>query len=76
MMWVCVSDDFQLENLLVKILNSDSVSGSIAPNLIHQETFRDLDLEQLQNQLRNMFAGKKFLLCLGQCMERGSCQMG
>ena len=75
-MWVCVSDDFELKNLLVKILNSESVSGSAALNLIHQETFRNLDLEQLQNHLRNEIAGKKFLLCLGQCMERGSCQMG
>jgi SpoVK/Ycf46/Vps4 family AAA+-type ATPase len=35
-MWVCVSDDFELKNLLVKILNSISVSGSAAdPNPIH-----------------------------------------
>ena len=63
-MWVCVSDDFELKNLLVKILNSESVSGSAAPNLIQQETFRNLDLEQLQNHLRNKIAGKKFLLVL------------
>ena len=62
--WVCVSDDSELQNLLVKILNSDSVSGSAAPTLIHQETFRNLDLEQLQNQLRIMFVGKIFLLIL------------
>jgi len=63
-MWVCVSDDFELKNLLVKILNSASVSGSADPNPIHQENFTNLDLEQLQNHLRNVFAGKKFLLVL------------
>jgi len=63
-MWVCVSDDFEHKNLLVKILNSASVSGSTAPCLIHQENFRNLDLEQLQNRLRNVFAGKKILLVL------------
>ncbi|XP_039688450.1 putative disease resistance protein RGA3 [Medicago truncatula] len=64
-MWVCVSDDFELKNLLVKILNAASVSGSSAdPNPIHQESFTNLDLEQLQNRLRNVIAGKKFLLVL------------
>jgi len=63
-MWVCVSDDFNLTNLLVKILNSASVSYSGAPNPIHQENFRNLDLEQLQNRMRNAIAGKKFLLVL------------
>ena len=62
--WVCVSDDFELKNLLVKILNSASVSGSAAPNPFHQENFTNLDLEQLQNHLRSAIAGKKFLLVL------------
>ncbi|AES91808.1 NB-ARC domain disease resistance protein [Medicago truncatula] len=64
-MWVCVSDDFELENLLVKILNSASVSGSaLGPNPIHQENYTNLDLNQLQNHLRNVIPGKKFLLVL------------
>ncbi|KAK2400671.1 putative disease resistance protein RGA3 [Trifolium repens] len=57
-MWVCVSDDFELKHLLLKILNSDSASNS---NPIHQENF---DVEQLQNHLRNKLVGQKFLLVL------------
>ncbi|GAU50923.1 hypothetical protein TSUD_411200 [Trifolium subterraneum] len=57
-MWVCVSDDFELKNVLIKILNSASVSNS---NPIHQENF---DVEQLQNHLRNKLVGQKFLLVL------------
>ncbi|CAI8602754.1 unnamed protein product [Vicia faba] len=61
--WVCVSDDFELEHLLVKILNSASVSDS-ATNLTHKENFRNLDIEQLQHHLRNTVGGKKILLVL------------
>ncbi|WJX11201.1 hypothetical protein P8452_01839 [Trifolium repens] len=57
-MWVCVSDDFELKHVLLKILNSDSASNS---NPIHQENF---DVEQLQNHLRNKLVGQKFLLVL------------
>ncbi|GAU50926.1 hypothetical protein TSUD_411230, partial [Trifolium subterraneum] len=57
-MWVCVSDDFELKNVLLKILNSASVSNS---NPIHQE---NIDVEQLQNHLRNKLVGQKFLLVL------------
>jgi len=62
-MWVCVSDDFELQHLLVKILNSASV-GDSAPNLIHQENIKNLDVQQLQYHLRRTLAGKKFLLVL------------
>ena len=62
-MWVCVSDDFKLQHLLVKILNSASDSD-LAPNLIHQENIKNLDVQQLQSRLRNTLAGKKFLLIL------------
>ncbi|KAK2454444.1 putative disease resistance protein RGA3 [Trifolium repens] len=57
-MWVCVSDDFELKHVLLKILNSDSASNS---NPIHQENF---EVEQLQNHLRNKLVGQKFLLVL------------
>ncbi|AES99125.1 putative P-loop containing nucleoside triphosphate hydrolase, leucine-rich repeat domain, L [Medicago truncatula] len=64
-MWVCVSDDFGLKNLLLKILNAASVSGSATgPNPIHQANYTNHDLNQLQNHLRNEIAGKKFLLVL------------
>ena len=62
-MWVCVSDDFELHHLLVKIINSASVSDS-TPNLIQQENIKNLDVQQLQSHLRNTLAGKKFLLIL------------
>ncbi|RHN47019.1 putative P-loop containing nucleoside triphosphate hydrolase [Medicago truncatula] len=62
-MWVCVSDDFELQHLLVKIINSASVSDS-APNVIHQANIKNLDVQQLQSHLRNTLAGKKFFLVL------------
>nr|AGT75402.1 CC-NBS-LRR disease resistance protein [Cicer arietinum] len=60
-MWVCVSDDFELKHLLVKILNSASVSNN---NPIHHENFKIFDVEQLQNHIKNALAGHKFLLVL------------
>ncbi|XP_014511384.2 putative disease resistance protein RGA3 [Vigna radiata var. radiata] len=54
--WVCVSDDFELKNVLVKILNS-------IPNPT-RENFNDFEIEQLQNHLRNTLKGKKFLIVL------------
>ncbi|XP_027364311.1 putative disease resistance protein RGA1 [Abrus precatorius] len=55
-MWVCVSDDFEHKQMLIKILNS-------APNL-NQQNYKDLEMEQLQNHVRNMLDGKKFFLVL------------
>ncbi|GAU45768.1 hypothetical protein TSUD_24320 [Trifolium subterraneum] len=60
-MWVCVSDDFELKHVLVKILNS---SSAFDPNQIHQEIFKNFDVEQLQNHMRNTLDGQKFLLVL------------
>ena len=51
--WVCVSDEFVLKQLLVKIIRS--ITG---------ENCNDLDEEQLQMRLRNNLDGKKFLLVL------------
>ncbi|XP_045809084.1 putative disease resistance protein RGA3 isoform X2 [Trifolium pratense] len=57
-MWVCVSNDFELRNLLLKIINS-------APKQNHHETnIKNFNMEQLQNHLRNALAGQKFLLVL------------
>ncbi|MCI11009.1 disease resistance protein, partial [Trifolium medium] len=56
-MWVCVSNDFELKNLLVKIINS-------TPKQNHHENIKNFDMEQLQNHLRNALAGQKFLLVL------------
>ncbi|CAJ2673183.1 unnamed protein product [Trifolium pratense] len=54
-MWVCVSDDFELKHVLLKILNSAN------SNQIHQENF---DVDQLKIRLRNILVGQKFLLVL------------
>ncbi|KAL2326996.1 hypothetical protein Fmac_020423 [Flemingia macrophylla] len=53
-MWVCVSNDFELRNVLIKILNS----------LLPNELFKNYEIEQLQNRLRNMLQRQKFLLVL------------
>ncbi|CAJ2673565.1 unnamed protein product [Trifolium pratense] len=56
-MWVCVSHDFELKHLLVKILNSASDSSP-------SEHIQNFDIEQLQNHLRNTLVDQKFLLVL------------
>ncbi|XP_027920003.1 disease resistance protein RGA2-like [Vigna unguiculata] len=62
-MWVCVSDDFDIKQLTIKIINSANDSASAdAPS--HQMNLNMLDLEQLQNQLKNKLFGQKFLLVL------------
>uniref|UniRef100_A0A2N9HLQ2 Rx N-terminal domain-containing protein n=1 Tax=Fagus sylvatica TaxID=28930 RepID=A0A2N9HLQ2_FAGSY len=51
--WVCVSNEFVLKQLLIKIVKS--ITG---------ENCNDLDEEQLQMRLRNNLDGRKFLLVL------------
>ncbi|XP_020213510.1 putative disease resistance protein RGA3 [Cajanus cajan] len=62
-MWVCVSDDFDISQLIIKIISSanDLVSAD-APPL--PQNLSMLDPEQLQNQLTNKLTGQKFLLVL------------
>jgi len=50
--------------MVVRIINSanDSASHSHAPGF--QKNLNILDMEQLQNQLRNKLVGEKFLLVL------------
>ncbi|XP_027367419.1 disease resistance protein RGA2-like [Abrus precatorius] len=55
-LWVYVSNDFELMNVLIKILNSN-------PNM-NKENYKDLGMEQLTNKVINMLRGKKFLLVL------------
>ncbi|XP_027935100.1 disease resistance protein RGA2-like isoform X1 [Vigna unguiculata] len=55
-MWVCVSNDFELKSVLIKILNS-------APNPT-KENFNSFEIERLQNHLRNKLEDQKFLLVL------------
>ena len=63
-MWVCVSENFDIKQMIVRIINSanDSASHSHAPGF--QQNLNILDMEQLQNQLRNKLVGEKFLLVL------------
>ncbi|CAJ1911707.1 unnamed protein product [Sphenostylis stenocarpa] len=63
-MWVCVSEDFDIKQVIVKIINSANDSASLAHAHDGQQNLNILDMEQLQNQLRNKLAGKKFLLVL------------
>ena len=53
-MWVCVSDEFDVEKLVKKILQENKPG----------ENYSDFSLEQLQSHLRNELYGKKFLLVL------------
>ncbi|ESW17616.1 hypothetical protein PHAVU_007G254400 [Phaseolus vulgaris] len=55
-MWVCVSNDFELRNVLNKIINS-------VPNPT-SENNSNFETGQLQNHLRNTLQGQKFLLVL------------
>ncbi|XP_020212919.1 disease resistance protein RGA2 [Cajanus cajan] len=62
-MWVCVSDDFDIKHLIIKIINTvNDLASADAPPLQHNLNM--LDLEQLQNQLTNRLFGKEFLLVL------------
>ncbi|RDY03728.1 Disease resistance protein RGA2, partial [Mucuna pruriens] len=56
-MWVCVPNDFDIKQVTINIVNSTS-------NSVHQQNLNMLDMEQLQSQLRNKLASKKFLLVL------------
>ncbi|KAJ9676903.1 hypothetical protein PVL29_022084 [Vitis rotundifolia] len=54
-MWVCVSDEFDVEKLIKKILKEIRKGD---------ESYSDFSLEQLQSHLRNALVGEKFLLVL------------
>ncbi|BAT85277.1 hypothetical protein VIGAN_04280500 [Vigna angularis var. angularis] len=59
-MWVCVSDDFDIKQLIIKIINSGN-DEDVPP---HQQNLNMLDMEQLQKQLKRKLSGQKFLLVL------------
>ncbi|KAK2362520.1 putative disease resistance protein RGA3 [Trifolium repens] len=62
-MWVCISDDFDIRQIIIKIINSASASAPTAA-LAHQENISNFDIEQLQSLLRYKLSGQKFLLVL------------
>ncbi|PKI62081.1 hypothetical protein CRG98_017454 [Punica granatum] len=55
--WVCVSEDFNLKNILQKIVSHMSPTADQSNN-------HDLDVELLQANLRGLLKDKKFLLVL------------
>ncbi|KAL2320759.1 hypothetical protein Fmac_029728 [Flemingia macrophylla] len=62
-MWVCVSNDFDIRQIITKIINSASVYAT-APAIAHHENMNNLDIEQIQSRLRHKLCGQKFLLVL------------
>ncbi|MED6123672.1 hypothetical protein PIB30_051371 [Stylosanthes scabra] len=55
--WVCVSNEFDLKQIMIKILSSAPTSTSLGK-------LEDLGVEQLQKHLRDVLADKKFLLVM------------
>ncbi|KAJ1429966.1 Virus X resistance protein-like, coiled-coil domain [Sesbania bispinosa] len=64
-MWVCVSNDFDIRQIIIKIIDCASASAP-TPTIAfgHQENINGLDIEQLQRRLRYKLSGQKFLLIL------------
>jgi len=63
-MWVCISDEFDIRQIIIKIINSASASAPIIA-LSHQENINSFNIEQLQSRLRHNLSGKKYLLVNG-----------
>jgi hypothetical protein len=64
-MWVCVSYDFDIRQIIIKIINSTSATTSTPVlALAHQENIDHFDIEQLVSRLRHKLYGQKFLLVL------------
>ncbi|XP_029129832.1 putative disease resistance protein RGA1 [Cajanus cajan] len=60
-MWICVSDNFDIKQLVIKIISVANDSASVdAPPC--QQNLNIFDLELLQNQLINKLVSKTFLL--------------
>ncbi|KAK2362522.1 putative disease resistance protein RGA3 [Trifolium repens] len=63
--WVCVSNDFDISQIIIKIINSAFLSSSPPGVAIpHQEDINHFDIEQLQIRLRHKLHGQKFILVL------------
>ena len=70
-MWACASDDFDITQIIIKIINSASTASTFTPvsdppsvAVAHEENISNFDIEQLQNRLRHKLSGQKFLLVL------------
>ncbi|XP_045793318.1 disease resistance protein RGA2-like [Trifolium pratense] len=64
--WVCVSNDFDIRHIIIKIINSAFLSSSPPPSvsISHQEDINHFDIEQLQIRLRHKLSSQKFILVL------------
>ncbi|XP_056694472.1 putative disease resistance protein RGA4 isoform X2 [Spinacia oleracea] len=62
-MWVCVSDDFNIKIVLRQILNSAT---------IHKAHHGDIDMDNLQKDLRQALDRKKYLLVLDDVWNENS----
>ncbi|GAU30085.1 hypothetical protein TSUD_332540 [Trifolium subterraneum] len=68
-MWACVSDDFDIKQIITQIINSATSSiftsaSATTSGLAHQENISNLDIVQLVSLLRQKLYGQKFLLVL------------
>ncbi|XP_012569277.1 putative disease resistance protein RGA4 [Cicer arietinum] len=68
-MWACVSNDFDIRQIIIKIVNSASTSkfastSASSVTFPHQENINNLDIVQLVSCLRSKISGQKFLLVL------------
>ncbi|XP_004493471.1 disease resistance protein RGA2 [Cicer arietinum] len=65
-MWVCVSNDFDIRQIIIKIINSASTSPFASASSVtsHQENINNIDIVQLVSLLRSKLSGQKFLLVL------------
>lgn len=59
----CVSESFDVRQLVIKIISSvnDSTHAATAA---YRQNYRDLDIEELKNRVKDKLKGKKFLLVL------------
>ncbi|KAI5404784.1 disease resistance protein RGA2 [Lathyrus oleraceus] len=62
-MWVCVSYDFDIRKIIIKIINSTSTHTPVLA-LARQENIDHFDTEQLVRRLREKLSDQKFLLVL------------
>ncbi|KEH41282.1 putative disease resistance protein RGA3 [Medicago truncatula] len=64
-MWVCVSDNFDIRQIIIKIINSAVNSASAhMSGLALQENIINLDIVQLVSLLKQTLSSQKFLLVL------------
>ncbi|MCI05899.1 disease resistance protein, partial [Trifolium medium] len=62
-MWVCISNDFDIRKIIIKIINSATASAP-SSGFAHQENINNLDIVQLVSSMRQKLSGQKFLVVL------------